>query len=143
MKKSIQKPTFVSNSPSETKGLGSKIAKNILKFPFSEHAVVVSLEGDLGSGKTTFAQGFAKGLGIRQKVTSPTFVIMKPYKIPGAKYKLFYHIDCYRVKKSQELLELGWKDMAANREAIILIEWGNQAKQILPNHTIRISFSHM
>ncbi|MDP2664777.1 MAG: tRNA (adenosine(37)-N6)-threonylcarbamoyltransferase complex ATPase subunit type 1 TsaE [bacterium] len=139
----MKKSTFVSNSPSATRAFGNRVAKSILRLPIGKHAVVLSLEGELGSGKTTFSQGFAKGLGIRGRVTSPTFVIVKPYKLQTKNYKLLYHIDCYRLKKPQELLELGWKDMAANHKAIILMEWGNRVKQILPKHTIRISFSHM
>ncbi|OHA69003.1 MAG: tRNA (adenosine(37)-N6)-threonylcarbamoyltransferase complex ATPase subunit type 1 TsaE [Candidatus Wildermuthbacteria bacterium RIFCSPLOWO2_01_FULL_47_18] len=138
----MKKSTFVSNSPRATQALGSKIAKSILKFPIGKHAAVVSLEGDLGSGKTTFSQGFAKGLGIKQNVTSPTFVIVKPYKIRDTRYKLFYHIDCYRIHKPKELLDLGWKEILKNPRAIILIEWGDQVRRILPKDSIRIAFSH-
>lgn len=107
-----------------------------------KHAVVVSLEGELGSGKTTFSQGFAKGLGVKERVLSPTFVIVKPYKIRNTRYEVFYHIDCYRLKKPEELLELGFKEIVENPNAIVLIEWGNRVKRILPKHTVRISFSY-
>ncbi|MDP2637321.1 MAG: tRNA (adenosine(37)-N6)-threonylcarbamoyltransferase complex ATPase subunit type 1 TsaE [bacterium] len=138
MKKSIH----ISYSPSQTKALGQKLAEAILKLPSKHHARVLSLEGELGSGKTTFSQGFAKGLGVRERVSSPTFVIMRPHKLRTKNYKLFYHIDCYRLKNGQELLDLGWKGMVTNPRAIMLIEWGNRVKSMLPKHAIRISFSH-
>ena len=138
MKKSI----IVSNSPRATKALGSKIAKSILRLPIGKHAVVLSLEGELGSGKTTFSQGFAKGLGVSARVSSPTFVIVKPYKVRDTKYKLFYHIDCYRIHKPKELLDLGWRGMVADPKAIVLVEWGNRVRKVLPKHTIHISFSY-
>ncbi|MBI2642331.1 MAG: tRNA (adenosine(37)-N6)-threonylcarbamoyltransferase complex ATPase subunit type 1 TsaE [Candidatus Wildermuthbacteria bacterium] len=138
----MEKSIVISNSPGATIALGSKVAKSILKLPVGRHAVVVSLEGELGSGKTTFSQGFAKGLGIAQRITSPTFVIVKPYKIRNTKYKLFYHIDCYRIHKPKELLDLGWRDMVADPKAIVLVEWGTRVKRLLPKHTTRIAFSH-
>ncbi|OHA64392.1 MAG: tRNA (adenosine(37)-N6)-threonylcarbamoyltransferase complex ATPase subunit type 1 TsaE [Candidatus Wildermuthbacteria bacterium RIFCSPHIGHO2_01_FULL_48_25] len=138
----MKKSTLVSNSPRATRALGSKVAKSILKLPVGKHAVVVSLEGDLGSGKTTFSQGFARGLGVKERVSSPTFVIMKPYKLKTKNYKLFYHIDCYRLKSPKELLELHWKDIVKNPRAIALVEWGNRVQHLLPRDAFHIRFKH-
>lgn len=116
--------------------------------------VVISLEGDLGTGKTTFTQGFAGGLGIKEKIQSPTFVILKIYalsqKKKGAKHKAyglrqFIHVDAYRLK-AKDFKILGWKEFinppAGGPHNIILVEWGNKIKNILPKDTVRIIFKH-
>jgi tRNA threonylcarbamoyladenosine biosynthesis protein TsaE len=97
------------------------------------------LYGELGSGKTTFVQGFARGLGIQEKVLSPTFVIMKSYPIPRAQ-RMFYHIDCYRIKDEQNLLALGWKEIVSDPRNLVLIEWPERIQNILPKDAISISF---
>lgn len=107
-----------------------------------KNALVLALSGDLGSGKTTFIQGFLRGLGVRRKITSPTFVITKSYKLKTKSYKLGYHIDCYRIKKSKELLDLGLKEILNNLENIVLIEWPERIKKILPKDLIWIKFEY-
>jgi len=99
MKKSIH-----SDSVKITKGIAKELAKTILMTPKKKGAFVVALKGELGAGKTSFVQGFAKGLGIKKNVLSPTFLIVKPYDL--LKGRMFYHIDCYRLKNAKELLEL-------------------------------------
>jgi tRNA threonylcarbamoyladenosine biosynthesis protein TsaE len=93
----------------------------------------------LGSGKTTFVQGLAKGLGIKDKILSPTFVLMKNYKIPSTN-KQFYHIDCYRIKQAQDLSALGLEKLFLNPQNIIAIEWAERIKKILPEDTIVLNF---
>jgi len=127
-------------SSGQTKKAGEKLAKERLKIVLRKNALVVGLEGDLGSGKTTFIQGFAKGLGIKEKILSPTFVIMKKFEIRNSKFENFYHIDCYRLQKPKELLELGFKKIIANPQNIVAIEWADKIRKILPNKTIWISF---
>jgi len=96
----------------------------------------------LGGGKTTFLQGFSKGLGIKQKITSPTFVIMRRYKIQNTGYKIqnFYHIDCYRVEKPKEILDLGFKEIISNPQNIVAVEWVDRIRKIMPKNTIWIKF---
>jgi len=96
-------------------------------------AIVIGLSGNLGGGKTTFLQGFAEGLGITEKVLSPTFVILK-------RFKNFYHIDCYRLNKDEEILELGWKEIISDPKNIVAIEWPEKIKKYLPKDTIYIKF---
>ena len=103
-------------------------------------ALVIALEGDLGGGKTTFAQGFARGLGIREKVLSPTFVILKNYPLQTTHYKLFVHMDAYRLKSTKELQVLGWRDILKDTEAIVLVEWADRVRRALPKEYIRILF---
>ncbi len=80
-----------------------------------------------------------KGAGIKKKITSPTFVLVKSYKVKS--YKV-YHIDCYRVKKAKELLDLGLKEILKNPRNIVLIEWPEIIKKYLPKSAIWIKFEH-
>jgi len=141
-------------NPSQTGKLGEKLAKEILmKKPRardfvtvrgrSKKAVVVGLVGELGGGKTTFLQGFAKGLGIKEKILSPTFVIMRKSKIPSPKseYKDFYHVDCYRIQKTREILPLRLREILSRPENIVAIEWADKIKGILPGNSIAVKFS--
>jgi len=123
----------ITSGPIQTKKLGEKFAKEILEKKPKKTAFVVGLEGELGGGKTTFLQGFAKGLGIKEKILSPTFVIMK-------KFNDFYHIDCYRIEKPKELLDLGFKKITSNPKNIIAIEWADRIRKIMPKHTLWIKF---
>ena len=84
------------NKPSQTKKLGFQLAKEVLKMKAGKkEAFVLALKGELGSGKTTFLQGFAKGLAVKERVLSPTFIIMKRFLIPGSKtgFLNFYHFE--------------------------------------------------
>ena len=95
----------------------------------------MALSGELGGGKTTFVQGFMTGAGIKKKITSPTFVLLK-------NYKLIYHIDCYRLKKAKELLDLGLREILINPKNIVLIEWPEIVKKYLPKSAIWIKFKY-
>ena len=93
--------------------------------------------GDLGGGKTTFLQGFARGLGIKERVLSPTFVLMRKFPIPK---RSFIHIDCYRIKKAGELLDLGFKELISDHRNIVAIEWSDRIKRIMPKSSLLIKF---
>lgn len=145
---------YFTTSPGQTKKLAENLAKEILQQRPKARAVVIALSGELGSGKTTFLQGFAKGLGIKQRILSPTFVLMKrfaPLEVNGAGKKNkthkpltgfgnFYHIDCYRVAEPKEILALGFKEIIANPQNIIAIEWADRIKSILPKDCLIIKF---
>jgi tRNA threonylcarbamoyladenosine biosynthesis protein TsaE len=126
----------------ETKHLGEFLARKIAGKK-RRKALIFGLKGDLGGGKTTFLQGFAKGLGIKQKVLSPTFLIMKRFELKNPRIKQFsnfYHFDCYRIIKSKEILSLGFKTIISDPKNIIAIEWADRIKKILPKNTIWINF---
>ena len=123
----------ITSSSAQTKKLAEKFAKEIPQKGIKRRAFVIGLEGELGGGKTTFIQGFAKGLGIKEKILSPTFVIMK-------KFNNFYHIDCYRIQKPKELLDLGFKEIISNSKNIVAIEWADKIKRIMPKNTLWIKF---
>ncbi|MDP2951081.1 MAG: tRNA (adenosine(37)-N6)-threonylcarbamoyltransferase complex ATPase subunit type 1 TsaE, partial [bacterium] len=127
--------------------LGEKIAKELLKKGPNETATYICLEGNLGAGKTTFAKGFAQGLGIKDIITSPTFVILKKFKIPNYKlstiyYQLFYHIDAYRLQNSEDAKVLGLPEIFSDPHSIVLIEWPNNLKDLLPEKRMNVRLSH-
>lgn len=117
---------YITNSANETKDLAQNLAKNFKG--------VLALQGNLGTGKTTFTQGFAKGLRIKDKIISPTFVLIREHKIPKTD-KILFHIDLYRLEDSSQLKPLGLDDLFKNPSAITLIEWPEKAKEILPKNT--------
>ena len=131
---------YLTANPSQTKKLGEILAKEILKTQPKKIAQILGLEGDLGGGKTTFLQGFAKGLGIKQKILSPTFIILKRFKIKDLRFKYFYHIDCYRIKKPKEILDLGFKEIITNPQNIVAVEWADRIRKIMPKTMIWIRF---
>lgn len=102
---------------------------------------VLALTGDLGSGKTTFTQGLAKGLGIKNNITSPTFVLLKNYhgKINNKNIE-FVHIDAYRVQSIEDIKSAGIEDYLNRKGVIMVIEWAEKIKKILPKNIINISF---
>lgn len=103
-------------------------------------ATVVALSGDLGAGKTTFAQGVAQALGVGETVQSPTFVIEKVYQLDAQPFACLIHIDAYRLKGPRELDILGWKELLAEPRTLILIEWPEMVPGALPDGAIRIRF---
>jgi tRNA threonylcarbamoyladenosine biosynthesis protein TsaE len=129
----VMEKFFIKNEK-ETSKLAKILAKEVLKIiSKKKNALVVGLEGDLGAGKTTFIKAFAKGMGIKRRLTSPTFVLLK-------KYKNLYHIDCYRIKNSQDILALDFKEIISTPKNIVLIEWAEKIKKILPKDKIWIKF---
>lgn len=105
-------------------------------------ALVLALEGDLGSGKTTFIQGLARGLGLKDKILSPTFVILKKFRIKSrlSYFKAFYHLDCYRLKRVEDLAGLDFGAFSADASHIIAVEWADRVKKFLPQSRITIAF---
>lgn len=120
---------YFSKSAVETKAIAAKLAKG-------KSLGVIALSGELGSGKTTFVQGFAKGLGIKEKIISPTFVLMRHHQIPKTE-KVLFHIDLYRLEKDKEFNDLGITEILNNPNQVI-IEWAEKLKK-LPKGAIKIS----
>lgn len=131
---------IISKSLKET----DKIARDFIEKEFVRNengAIIIGLYGDLGSGKTAFTQAVAKCLGVKETVTSPTFVIEKIYKLENKKFDYLIHIDAYRLKSGDELLHLGWEEIAKNPKNIILIEWPERVAEILPDNIKKIYFT--
>lgn len=101
---------------------------------------IICLYGDLGSGKTTFAQGLAKGLGLKQRITSPTFVIIRKYDVSSklSEVRSFYHIDLYRIETERDLEGIGLQEILEDKNAIVVIEWAEKLKNMLPKKRIDI-----
>ena len=105
---------------------------------------VLALYGNLGAGKTKLLQGLAQGLGVKGPVNSPTFNILKLYKIPGnKKIKFFCHIDAYRLSSENDLITLGVEEYFQNKETVTAIEWAEKINNIWPKNTIIIKIKSL
>lgn len=133
--------TYLSFSSRETKKFGKDFARRVLKNGSEKNAAVVALSGELGSGKTTFVQGFFRGLGLK-RAPSPTFIIMRRSKLKNKKFKDVYHVDAYRIRKSAELRVLEFHKTLSDPKNIILIEWAENIKKVLPKNSSWIYFHH-
>ena len=103
---------------------------------------IFALIGPLGSGKTTFAQSLGKELKIRQKITSPTFILLQafPFKLKHKKEVWFYHLDLYRTKIFKEVKALGLLEVWGRPDTVMLIEWADKIKKHLPEKSTIIKF---
>lgn len=118
----------------------SEFLKNhIESYSDPEKALLVALSGNLGAGKTTFTQEIARQLDIEEKITSPTFVLMKKYQIDFGQFKNLIHIDAYRVESSDEISILNLPELFSNSENLILIEWPEKIADVLPEEKISVS----
>jgi len=132
---------IISESPKETQKIASFFMQAILrKYDLKESGLVISLEGPLGGGKTEFLKGIAKFLKLKEKVFSPTFLIMKSFSCKTSSFKTLWHLDCYRIKMPKEIKELDFLEIIKNPENLIFIEWGNKIKKILPKDHWKIKF---
>ncbi|HBT81734.1 tRNA (adenosine(37)-N6)-threonylcarbamoyltransferase complex ATPase subunit type 1 TsaE [Candidatus Giovannonibacteria bacterium RIFCSPHIGHO2_01_FULL_48_47] len=130
----------LSRSEAETKKFAEVFAKEILKLK-QKTAVVVGLEGELGAGKTTFAKGFAKGLGIKEEMKSPTFILMRVFRSPTSRGsrtsgRHFFHIDAFRA-------ELDFSEFLKSPRNILLIEWSDKVRKIMPKKYFQFRFKHI
>ena len=141
---------FLSKSVPDTAKIVVDFLQKVQKYKNSQ-AVVVGLFGDLGSGKTTFTQAVGKYLGVKEIITSPTFVIEKIYLLKDIKksheeiseiftFERLIHIDAYRLESGQELLNLDFEDLLADPKNLILIEWPERVMDALPPDLVKINF---
>jgi tRNA threonylcarbamoyladenosine biosynthesis protein TsaE len=146
---------LITTSSKQTQKLGEILAKEL------KGGEIICLSGELGSGKTTFAQGVLHGLGAKKPYTSPTFVVMKKYHVTcntkhitqkEKKNKSLhvtcympcdvYHIDAYRVG-AKDILDLGWEEIIASKNNITIVEWAERIKRIIPKKAIWLGFEHL
>ncbi len=124
----------ISTSEKLTRSLASKLARK------SRAPQCFCLSGDLGSGKTVFCKGFAEGLGIAAKqIKSPTFTLMRKYK-KGR--KVLYHCDFYRINEPDDLLAADLEEIFQQKNAIVLIEWPERVKELLPKNCTNITLEY-
>lgn len=119
---------FVTNSEHETEELGARLAGEL------KPGTVIAFTGDLGAGKTAFTRGLARGLGISERITSPTFTIVNEYE--GGRLPLF-HFDMYRLGSSGELFDIGWEDYLA-RGGVCAVEWSENVADALEEGTVSV-----
>ena len=125
--------TFPTHSAAETEALGERLAARLTG------GEVIAYTGDLGAGKTAFTRGLARGLGITDRVTSPTFTIVNEYE--GGRLPLF-HFDMYRLSSSDELYDIGWEDYLA-RGGVCAVEWSEIVSDALEeNELIRVDIKN-
>ncbi len=127
---------MITNSSKETEDMGFSLAKEIKAGKMPRF---IALWGDLGSGKTTFMKGLAKGLGVKEDISSPTFVIFKKYK--AGKGVFLYHFDAYRISSSKELSVLGFEEILSKKENVITAEWSENIEEALPKERVDVRLS--
>ncbi|MBL8967721.1 MAG: tRNA (adenosine(37)-N6)-threonylcarbamoyltransferase complex ATPase subunit type 1 TsaE [Spirochaetaceae bacterium] len=118
-------------SPEETEALGELIGRR------AAGGLVIAFRGDLGAGKTVMAKGVARGLGIEDEVTSPTFTVVSEYE---GRLRL-HHMDAYRLSGPADFAEIGGEDLLADRGALCLVEWSERIEAALPADAARIELS--
>lgn len=124
---------IITKSAEETKEFARSFAKDYLK------GGILALSGELGAGKTTFAQGFAEGIGIKDRIVSPTFLIIRQYPIPG-QTNFFYHIDLYRLENI-DMKNSGLDEILTEPSNIVLIEWADKLGKDLPENIVKIQLA--
>lgn len=135
---------IVLKSPRETKLFAARFAQGASRSRPKRAARVFALVGDLGAGKTTFVQGFLKMFAVKQRVVSPTFLIFRSYLLSRAarRFRKAYHVDLYRIREMKDLDALGLRGILGDPSNIVLIEWAEKIKKILPKETIWLTFLH-
>ena len=118
-----------SDSPEGTEAAAAAIARQL------PPGTVIALHGTLGAGKTVFARGFARALGIVEPVSSPTFTLVQEYPFPGG---VLYHLDLYRIDNSTNALAFGVDEYLYDPRAYTLVEWPERIMDILPPHTLHL-----
>ncbi len=118
---------MTSKNPEETKKLAGKLVRGF------RTGTLIVLKGELGAGKTTFAQGLGETLGIN-RMTSPTYTLIREYQVDGKiwPFERLYHIDLYRLNSATEAMELGLNEIWFNPKNLVLIEWPEKIESYLP-----------
>ena len=130
---------FISKSREQTQKIATDFVKKL------KGGEVLCFYGNLGTGKTTFIQALAKALGVKENVTSPTYVLLKQYRIKNkeSRIKNFYHLDVYRLTEPEQALDLGIEEIWSDKNNIIAIEWADKISDILPGKKIDLCFESL
>lgn len=131
------------NNPRETKALAKSLAESVLKEKPKKNALIIGFQGDLGAGKTIFIKSFIRALGVKHRITSPTFLISRRFALPKtSNYENVFHVDAYRITETKELKEVGIDKAIKNPGNIVLIEWADRVRGVLPKGTVWVKFKH-
>jgi len=139
---------FITNSFEGTQKLGEEFVERISgQGRALSKSTTIALYGDLGSGKTTFVQGMAKGLGIKRRIISPTFIIVRNYELGIRSQELgrnnFYHIDLYRIQNEKDIESLGIEEIISDPQNIVAIEWAEKMAKFLPKERWDVKFEYL
>ena len=126
---------FISHSEKETENFAFELSGN------TAWGTVLTLDGDLGAGKTVFARGFARGLGVTEPVSSPTYTIAQEYALDGG--KRLYHLDLYRISSPEAGLAFGVDEFFNDPQAIALVEWPERIGEVIPEDAVKITIRHL
>ena len=123
---------LISESVAQTEEIGASVAKYV------GPGTVIAMRGDLGAGKTAFVRGLARGMGLRARVTSPTFAIVNEYlgKIP------LYHFDMYRLTSAEDLFDIGWEDYI-RAGGVCAVEWSEIVEDAIPQDAVSVTIRHL
>jgi tRNA threonylcarbamoyladenosine biosynthesis protein TsaE len=128
---------IITKKPEETAEVGEVLARYVENRGDPR---ILCLYGQLGTGKTTFTQGFARGLGITGRLLSPTFIIVRRYQIPK-KENYLYHVDLYRLHKDTELEGIGLPEIFSDLASFTVVEWAQRLGGLMPRKRIDIRFT--
>ncbi len=126
---------IISHSEAETEKIAFDLASSL------QPGVVLTLNGDLGAGKTVFARGFARGLGVEEAVSSPTYTIAQEYSLPEG--KRLYHLDLYRISSAESGLAFGVDEFFNDPKAFALVEWPERVGDVIPEDAGKIFIRHL
>lgn len=130
---------IISRSLAETEKFAEDFVAKLT--PKKDEATLVALSGELGSGKTTFVQCVARALGVKENITSPTFVLIKSYQFTKGDFQTIYHLDAYRLESGEELAKLDFEEIVADPKNLIFLEWPGNVSEVLPANYLTIKFS--
>ena len=128
---------LTSMSADRTREFGAALARAVLRG-FSDQAVVIGLNGELGAGKTTFVGGFLREMGVQGSIRSPTYTLIEPYEIGS---RSVYHLDLYRLATARDLEMLAPRDLL-NPGAVLLVEWAIRGGKALPTPDLSLELKY-
>ncbi len=132
----------ITTSTKETQQVAADLVKRLGGYKH-RGALALGLQGELGSGKTTFIQGLGRALKLKDKILSPTFVIQKRFTLKGQRWANLYHIDAYRLSGAKDLKTLGWLEILKDKKNLVVVEWAERVKAALPKDTLWLKFDHL
>lgn len=127
---------YISHNIEETEKVAADLISNL------SGSKVLALSGNLGAGKTVFVKGLAKALGIKERVNSPTFVLLKVYNTEHPQIKRLIHVDCYRLEGQEDLEDIGLSEFLDDPSNLVVIEWADRINN-LPANTIHIEINYL
>ncbi len=129
---------IISQNSQRTHQIAADSAHKLLKHGVASGAILIGLTGQLGSGKTTFVQGFARSLGITDRILSPTFTIVRQYPLQNKRFETLYHLDLYRINEPA-LAGLGIDEIMGDSKNIVLVEWIEKSPELMKRADMHIN----